>query len=232
MITIIWVGEWVSSIKPPSVVFLLANPRVISLQLRARFCSLIGLPASSRGGALDRAPHVIPLARFRRALRSGPSVLQRLARLLRAFAGATGPGAHLKLYLLITGSLFLTQTRLRAGDEALERGESRRSACHDVRPSNLVRAVDDCRGRGPGRSDYRGRFQSWRQTADLAQHIAHELMRRWHQSRHSRRAAAVGHQKTEFTITIRPADHRKIRPTEDFYFGTFGDTQPTAAECR
>jgi hypothetical protein len=114
-------------------------------------------------------------------------VLQRLARLLRAFAGATGPGAHLKLYLLITGSLFLTQTRLRAGDEALERGESRRSACHDVRPSNLVR---------------------------------------------SRRAAAVGHQKTEFTITIRPADHRKIRPTEDFYFGTFGDTQPTAAECR
>jgi hypothetical protein len=141
-------------------------------------------------------------------------------------------GAHLKLYLLITGSLFLTQTRLRAGDEALERGESRRSACHDVRPSNLVRAVDDCRGRGPGRSDYRGRFQSWRQTADLAQHFAHELLGRWHQSRHSRRAAAVGHQKTEFTITIRPADHRKIRPTEDFYFGTFGDTQPTAAECR
>ena len=68
------------------------------------------------GGALDRAPHVVPLARFRRALRSGPSVLQRLARLLRAFAGATGPGAHLKLYLLITGSLFLTQMRPRAGD--------------------------------------------------------------------------------------------------------------------
>ena len=43
------------------------------------------------------------------------------------------------------------------------------------------------------------------------------------QSRHSRRAAAVGHQKTEPTITIHSADHRKTRPTEDFYFGTFGE---------
>ena len=40
--------------------------------------------------------------------------------------------------------------------------------------------------------------------------------------RHSRRAAAVGHQKAEPTITIQPADHRKTLPTEDFYFGTFG----------
>jgi hypothetical protein len=44
-----------------------------------------------------------------------PLVLQRLARLLRAFAGATGPRT-LNLYLLITGSLFLTQMRPRAGD--------------------------------------------------------------------------------------------------------------------
>src|ERR1051325_5886693 len=42
------------------------------------------------------------------------------------------------------------------------------------------------------------------------------------QFRHRRRAAAVGHQKAEPTITIQPADHRKTRPTEDFYFGTFG----------
>ena len=37
VITIIWVGEWVSNKKPPSVVFPpLASPRVISLQQRAR----------------------------------------------------------------------------------------------------------------------------------------------------------------------------------------------------
>jgi hypothetical protein len=36
------------------------------------FCLVIGLPASRRGGALDRALHVIPLARFdaRRALKA------------------------------------------------------------------------------------------------------------------------------------------------------------------
>ena len=55
VITIIWVGEWVSSKKPPSVVFPpLASPRVISLQQRARV--LFGERFASieqRGGALD-----------------------------------------------------------------------------------------------------------------------------------------------------------------------------------
>jgi hypothetical protein len=53
VITIIWVGEWVSSKKPPSVLFPpLASPRVISLQQRARVLFRDrGLPESSRGGA-------------------------------------------------------------------------------------------------------------------------------------------------------------------------------------
>ena len=54
VITIIWVGEWVSNKKPPSVVFPpLASPRVISLQQRARV--LFGERFASieqRGGAV------------------------------------------------------------------------------------------------------------------------------------------------------------------------------------
>jgi hypothetical protein len=69
-----------------------ASHRVIFLQERARILFGERFASIERGGALDRAPYVIPLARFdtRRALRSEPLVLQRLARVLRALPKHAG----------------------------------------------------------------------------------------------------------------------------------------------